>query len=182
MAQLNPKSTGGGINEHPIYELMEKAEEKWETLLSQQSRTLPAAVEAYKRKYHIDPPLGFDQWFAFCQQNNVTIVDDFDQLMKDILPHYALKPETFIKRSQALEGTAFTYALDVRKDKIDLTGERAWSARPRHIQGLIDGFKGALPDGFSLKVIGSDHDTGSTILGSDQRDRAMQLVKEGKCR
>jgi hypothetical protein len=101
-------------------------------------------------------------------------------MMKDLLPHHALEPEEFLKRSKELEGTPFTYTLEVGKETVELTGDRAWSARPRHIQGLISGFKHHLPADFKLRITGSDHDTGSVILGRDQRQRAMQLVKEGK--
>ena len=171
----------GQKREHPIYELMEKGEAKWTNLLASQSRTLQAASAEYKRRYILDPPAGFDAWFAFCQAKGVKIVDNYDQMMKDLLPHHALDPELFIKRSEEIRGDKFTYDLEVSPERIDLTGERAWSARPRHIQGLIEGFKAYLPEGFRLKLTGSDHDAGSIILGKDQRDRAMELVKEGKC-
>lgn len=166
--------------EHPIYELMEKAEEKWHNLLNSQSRTLQAAVQEYRRRYGLYPPAGFDAWFDFCQKHGVKIVDSYDQMMKDLLPHHALEPEVFLERSKGLEGKPFTYTLDIDQEKVELTGERAWSARPRHIQGLISGFKEFLPKDFKLRITGSDHDTGSEVLGRDQRERAMQLVKEGK--
>ncbi len=37
----------------------------------------------------------------------------------------------------------------------------------------------ALPQGFSMRVTGSDHDTGSQVVGRDQRERAMQHVRAG---
>jgi len=166
--------------EHPIYELMEKAEDKWNDLLKSQSKTLQAAAAEYKRRYGLNPPAGFDAWFEFCQKNGIKIVDNYDQMMKDVLPHHALRPELFVQRSKNLEGTTFTYTLDVNSEGVKLTGDRAWSARPKHIKGLIEGFKYFLPKDFKLKVTGSDHDTGSVILGRDQRTRAMQLVREGK--
>ena len=169
----------GQKREHPIYELMESAEDKWTNLIASQSKTLQAASAEYKRRYILDPPAGFDAWFAFCQANGIRIVDNYDQMMKDLLPHHALNPELFVERSEGVRGTPFTYDLEVSRERVDLTGERAWSARPRHIQGLIEGFKDYLPEGFSVKMTGSDHDAGSIILGSDQRERAMQLMREG---
>ncbi|KAK8858562.1 hypothetical protein IAR55_002791 [Kwoniella newhampshirensis] len=166
--------------EHPIYELMERAESQWTTMLASQSTTLLAAVAEYKRRYHMAPPTGFDVWFAFCQKHGIRIVDDYDQLMRDLLPHHALEPATFLARSKALEGTSFTYTLDIGKDQVDLTGERINSARPKHLRNLIAGFKDDLPEGFYLRVTGSDHDTGSVVLGKDQRQRAMELVKRGE--
>lgn len=107
-------------------------------------------------------------------------MDSYDQMMKDLIPHHALEPELFKRRSKELEGKPFTYTLEIDSEKVDLTGDRAWSARPRHIQGLINGFKEFLPKDFGLRITGSDHDTGSDVLGRDQRERAVQLVKEGK--
>jgi hypothetical protein len=46
--------------------------------------------------------------------------------------------------------------------------------------GLMDGFRGYLPEGFEVQVTGSDHDLGSWVLGSDQREKAMELVREGQ--
>ncbi|WWC88564.1 uncharacterized protein L201_003476 [Kwoniella dendrophila CBS 6074] len=168
--------------DHPIYELMEKAELRWTNLLNSQSRTLSQAVNEYKRRYRISPPIGFDEWFKFCEKNDIKIVDEYDQLMKDLLPHHSLRPETFISRSKALENTGFTYTLDISKssDGVKLSGERSNAARPKHLQNLISGFINDLPEGFYLKITGSDHDTGSVVLGKDQRERAMSLVREGK--
>nr|WVH01971.1 beta-1,2-xylosyltransferase 1 [Naematelia aurantialba] len=178
MATVNPFAPGKP--EHPIYELMERAETRWEHLLTSQSTNLDSAVEEYKRRYHMRPPLGFDAWFAFCQENGIKIVDDYDQMMKDILPHHALPPHIFIQRMDELEGTTFTYTLDISSDSIELSGPRADKDRPKHLLRLFSGLREHLPPGFRVKVTGSDHDTGSTVLGRDQRQRAMELVKTGE--
>lgn len=107
-------------------------------------------------------------------------MDEYDQMMKDLLPHHALEPATFIERSNALEGTPFTYNLDITKSNVSITGERATSLRPGQIRNLIQGVKQHLPDDFALKMTGSDHDTGSVVLGQDQREKAMEYVKLGK--
>ncbi|ORY28493.1 hypothetical protein BCR39DRAFT_534920 [Naematelia encephala] len=178
MATVNPFVAGKA--EHPIYELMERAEQHWEHLLSSQSTNLESAVAEYKHRYHMNPPLGFDAWFEFCQQNGIKIVDDYDQMMKDLLPHHALPPQLFIQRMDELEGTTFTYTLDISSENIELNGPRADKDRPKHLLRLFSGLREHLPPGFHVKVTGSDHDTGSTVLGRDQRQRAMELVKEGQ--
>lgn len=179
LAVLSPPQEGDG--QHPIYELMERGEERWYALLDSQSRTLSSAVAEYKRRYILDPPAGFDRWWAFCEQHNITIRDDYDQLMKDVLPHYALEPATFIKRSKALRNADFTYTLEVSKSNgVKISGPRKGSARPGYMENLIGGFARYLPDGFEVKAVVSDHDTGSDVLGRDQRDRAMELVRSGE--
>lgn len=47
---------------HPIYELMERAEEDWNNKLRRASKTLEDAVKEYRRRYRRYPPKGFDVW------------------------------------------------------------------------------------------------------------------------
>lgn len=53
---------------HPIFELMKRAEEAWEAKLKAASTTLEEAVVEYTRRYHREPPSGFDDWYLvfFC--------------------------------------------------------------------------------------------------------------------
>ena len=47
---------------HPIFELIQKAEERWAEKHRQASRTLGQAVKEYRRRYGREPPAGFDLW------------------------------------------------------------------------------------------------------------------------
>lgn len=47
---------------HPIYDLIERAKENWDTKLSKASKTLGEAVDEYRRRYGRPPPKGFDRW------------------------------------------------------------------------------------------------------------------------
>lgn len=165
--------------EHPIYELMERGEERWHELVTSQSKTLEDAAAEYKRRYAIDPPAGFDRWWKFCEEHGVVVRDEYKQLMKDLLPHHALEPATFIKRSKELQEGVFVYNMEVTQKSVTMTGPRAFSGRPRMMESLVGGFLSHLPKDFQLKVTISDHDTGSEVLGEDQRSRAMELVREG---
>lgn len=84
---------------HPIPNLMQDAVAKHKAMLARQSRTLAQAVAEYKKRYQIDPPLGFDEWWTFAQENNVKIIDDYDNLMKDLAPFRALSGEEIRRRS-----------------------------------------------------------------------------------
>ena len=48
--------------EHPIYELIRRAEAKWVDKQRRTSKTLEQAVKEYERRYSRPPPLGFDHW------------------------------------------------------------------------------------------------------------------------
>lgn len=49
-------------NRHPILLLIEKAEREWKAKEANQSKTLEQAVKEYKRRYHRNPPKGFEKW------------------------------------------------------------------------------------------------------------------------
>jgi hypothetical protein len=49
---------------HPIFELIKRAEEEWESKLKRASKTLEEAVVEYKRRYKRPPPKGFDDWYV----------------------------------------------------------------------------------------------------------------------
>ncbi|KAL1412895.1 hypothetical protein Q8F55_000644 [Vanrija albida] len=168
----------GSRPEHPFYELMEKGEEQWRTIRERQSRSLDDAVKQYKFRYNLDPPAGFDAWFAWAREHGVELVDEYDLMMRDVLAHHALEPAEFVNRSAGLEGSKHTYTLDITKEGVKVTGDRANAARPKHLAAFIEGFKDTLPKGFNLRITGSDHDMSGVVLGKDQRRRAMELVRK----
>ena len=50
---------------HPIYQLIRDARESWDQKILKQSKNLTEAVAEYKRRYHQNPPLGFDKWWHY---------------------------------------------------------------------------------------------------------------------
>lgn len=84
---------------HPIPKLMRDAAAKHKALLAKQSKTLDEAVAEYKKRYKVDPPLGFDEWWAFAQDNDVKIIDEYDNLMKDLAPFRGLPAEEIRRRA-----------------------------------------------------------------------------------
>lgn len=75
---------------HPIPKLMADAREAYETKVNSQSKTLGAAVKEYRRRYNRDPPKGFDIWFEFATANNTVMIDEYDQLVRDLEPFWQL--------------------------------------------------------------------------------------------
>jgi hypothetical protein len=88
-----PSSSRSVLAEHPIHQLMADAEFKFRAKLSKQSRTLKAAVAEYRRRYKRDPPKGFDVWWSFAQEHGVKLVDEYDGLVADLEPFWALTGE-----------------------------------------------------------------------------------------
>jgi hypothetical protein len=50
---------------HPIFELIQQAEEAWARKHDRASQSLSEAVAEYKRRYHRNPPLHFEKWYVF---------------------------------------------------------------------------------------------------------------------
>ncbi|THH19546.1 hypothetical protein EW146_g1646 [Bondarzewia mesenterica] len=89
----------GHVPQHPISKLMEEAETKFRKLLAKQSQTIEAAVAEYKKRYHRDPPKGFDAWWKFAQENNVRMVDEYDGLMDDLEPFWEMTGAEFRRKA-----------------------------------------------------------------------------------
>lgn len=160
---------------HPIEHLMKVNKERWDKLLARQSKTLEDAVREYKRRYKRLPPKGFDKWWEYAQENEVKIVDDYDQINHDIEPFYALSPEVFNARVKALESAEFTYHLQVGPNvPTSRTGLRSDATRAKQFQVLVEPLANLLPTDINIHV--SDHDLGSWIVGADQRDVALSRV------
>jgi hypothetical protein len=50
---------------HPIFELIQRAEEAWAGKHDRASKTLGEAIAEYKRRYNRPPPIHFDKWYVF---------------------------------------------------------------------------------------------------------------------
>ncbi|KAJ3915664.1 hypothetical protein F5877DRAFT_48129 [Lentinula edodes] len=72
---------------HPITRMMDEAEERFRAKVERQSKTLPEAIEEYKRRYGMPPPKGFEGWWEYTRKYDVVLVDEYDTLMRDLAPH-----------------------------------------------------------------------------------------------
>jgi hypothetical protein len=59
LLEVNPAAN------HPIFELVQRAEAAWQHKLDRASTTFPQAVTEYRRRYNRDPPKGFDDWYVW---------------------------------------------------------------------------------------------------------------------
>ena len=92
-------SSKDSVKEHPIPKLMVEAENRYRKLLSSQSKSLEQAVAEYKRRFRRDPPLGFDDWWKFVQDNDVVMVDEYDAITEDLEPFWDIPSEEFRLRA-----------------------------------------------------------------------------------
>ncbi|RYC59206.1 hypothetical protein CHU98_g6999 [Xylaria longipes] len=83
------------LTRHPVDDLVYKSRVEADRWLRHAtvSTTLNLAVKEYGERHHgRKPPRNFDKWFEFSRQRKSVVVDKFDQMEKDILPFWGLRP------------------------------------------------------------------------------------------
>ncbi|CED83568.1 Endoplasmic reticulum protein EP58, contains filamin rod domain and KDEL motif [Phaffia rhodozyma] len=107
------------VSQHPIYQLMDSARKEWNDKLAQQSTTLAEAVAEYKRRYYIDPPKGFEQWWKWCREHNVQLLDEYDQIHRDLAPFRALRPSVIQERLARIQSLPDMFTISVRNGQVN---------------------------------------------------------------
>lgn len=92
---------------------MADAQTKFKKLLAGQSKTLAGAVKEYKRRYGRNPPKGFDEWFKFAKENRAKILDEYDQLVRDLEPFWSMSGEELRRRATQVRGAGTRLVRDM---------------------------------------------------------------------
>ncbi|SCV72165.1 BQ2448_4859 [Microbotryum intermedium] len=165
---------------HPIYTLIERAEQRWNDKVAKQSRTLTEAVHEYKNRYRRNPPKGFDDWWKFCEENDVQLRDEYDQIDQDLLPHRALEPSDSRHRNSVMQerGHTFTMVLEPGRKLAGIKGEYADTRRAREIQDLLSLFADRVPRDLNLTYIIDDNP--AVLLPYSERSRMIELAEQGE--
>ncbi|CAH7676894.1 family 90 glycosyltransferase [Phakopsora pachyrhizi] len=150
---LNHQPNGGGDDHqphsyrpHPIQSLIEHSETVWNQKLQRSSKTLEECVKEYQRRYHRQPPFGFERWWDFAETNKVILRDEYDQIYWDLKPFLALEPNDLNHRSSVMSNERpETFTLSVQDRKVRITGSEAKLARAKDLASLIEIFIDKLP-------------------------------------
>ena len=137
---------------HPIPKLMADAREQFDLKIRRQSKTLAQAVTEYERRYKRSPPKGFDEWYAFAKENNAVIIDEYDQLAKDLERFWAFDGEELRRRCIQVGylpsvdlvrvEKGVTRTIDVSKGFVD----SEVGARAKGFRVMLEKFQSKLPD------------------------------------
>lgn len=102
-------------SQHPIDELRGKAEGDLKVLLSKRTKTLEDTAAVYRQRRGRHPPPQFDKWYAFAEEHNVVMVEDFwDTLYDDLKPFWSMPPANLRKFP-----AAWPYTLKIRNGTIE---------------------------------------------------------------
>lgn len=130
---------------HPISQLMAEADKAWAMYENSRSTTFRQTVSKYRRKYGRHPPPGFDKWYRFARKKNVHNIDDFEQIMDDLRPFWAIEPKVLRnlaanmwRRDNGVTG------IHIRKHKVVKETNGSW--RSETLITLINKIAQYLPD------------------------------------
>jgi Glycosyl transferase family 90 len=141
-----PTASPEFVDSHPIAALMKEADQKWREYASSTSTTFRQTVEKYRRKYGRHPPPGFKEWYKYARKRNVFNIDDFDQIMDDLRPFWALEPKTIRTYAAHMwenEGDGIS-GIHIRNKKVAKLTFSNW--RSDTLKTLIEKFVEYLPD------------------------------------
>jgi hypothetical protein len=83
--------------DHPIAELIRRANQDFEVLKQKETFDLPSAAHAYREKRGRHPPPGFGKWWQYAHDHGVVMVEEFwDQIYHDLTPMWALDPKEML--------------------------------------------------------------------------------------
>jgi hypothetical protein len=91
-------------SQHPIPKLIREAEERYHAMLGRQSKTLEEAVSEYQRRYKMNPPPNFEQWYYFAKKKNVVLIDEYDIIYHSLKPFWGMPPREIRKRARQSMG------------------------------------------------------------------------------
>ncbi|KAL8946703.1 MAG: hypothetical protein Q9222_006937 [Ikaeria aurantiellina] len=131
---------------HPISQLMAKANKEWTAYENSRSTTFRQTVSKYRRRYGRHPPPGFKEWYQFARKKNVHNIDDFDQIMDDLRPFWAIEPKMLRNLAANMwrdekHGVA---GIHIRNHKVVKETNESW--RSKTLINLIEKFVKHLPD------------------------------------
>ncbi|KAJ9114711.1 hypothetical protein QFC22_005587 [Naganishia vaughanmartiniae] len=172
------------VSKHPIKQLIREAQTKWAAKNAKQSTTLKQAVEEYKRRHRGNlPPIGFDKWWKFVRTHNVPLVDEYDNIMRDIGIFAAFTPRELNNRLHEASKLPDTFTLSFQDGRI--TTERTLGKIPPsegngRIKGQVDllvdyDIASWVPD---CRMAISLHDHPRTFIGYEHRADLVGRTEE----
>ncbi|MCJ1274967.1 hypothetical protein MMC21_002766 [Puttea exsequens] len=134
------------VDAHPISVLMQEADKAWRKYEEGRSTSFRQTVRNYRKRHGRHPPPGFKEWYKFARKRNVHNIDDFEQVMNDIRPFWAVEPKVLrnLAANMWRDHEAGVSGLHVRNHKVVKETNGAW--RSETLRTLVDRIAKYLPD------------------------------------
>lgn len=95
-----PSSTSS--QKHPIELLAEHGRRRFDRMVESQSKSLEQAIATYKKRYKMEPPPGFDDWYRLAIESNATVIDEYDSVMAMFEPYWSISAREIRARVREL--------------------------------------------------------------------------------
>ncbi|KAL9125464.1 MAG: hypothetical protein Q9217_005339, partial [Psora testacea] len=134
------------VDNHPIATLMQAADKTFQKYEDERSKSFRETVRNYRRRYERHPPPGFKEWYKYARKRNVHNIDDFEQIMDDIRPFWAVEPKILrnLAANMWRDADQGVSGIHIRKHKIVKETNDGW--RSNALVSLIKKFVKYLPD------------------------------------
>lgn len=132
------------VDAHPISNMMAEADQRWRHYEGSRSSTFRETVSKYRRKYSIHPPPGFQEWYKFARSKHAFNVDDFDQIMDDLRPFWAIEPRILRTLAAHMWEDDEIAGIHIRNKKVVKQNKDSW--RSQTMVKVIEKFVKFLPD------------------------------------
>lgn len=145
-AEDKPDSPLEPIDNHPVSGLMQEADKAFRKYEDGRSKSFRETVQTYRRRYGRHPPPGFEDWYKFARKRNVHNIDDFEQIMDDLRPFWAIEPKVIrnLAANMWRDETQGVSGIHIRDHKIVKENNGNW--RSETMVNLISKFIKYLPD------------------------------------
>lgn len=138
--------------QHPVEKIIHGAKGQFHELLAKQSRTYHAASEEYHRRYKMDPPPGYKEWFESAVSQKSVIIDDFDTMYQSLAPLWAVSGPQIRQAMQTVQSSGedvWTCTFHSESGKTSCT--HPFRITDRHISDLFNNvtlpdLRGSIPD------------------------------------
>jgi hypothetical protein len=114
--------------------------------------------------------------FKFAKENDVVLIDEFDQTFTDILPFYALTPQTITTRAERLQVDPSTFTMVIKDGHVEVLGAHALDGRAKDQLALMKRWAQYVPD---VNITMSAHDGPSIMMDHGTRMKHIDAAKKG---
>ena len=134
------------IDNHPIASLMQEADDAFRKYEEERSKSFRETVQTYRRRFGRHPPPGFREWYQHARKKNVHNIDDFEQIMDDLRPFWAVEPKVLrnLAANMWRDKAQGVSGIHIRNHKIVTNMKDTW--RSDALVSLINKVVKFLPD------------------------------------
>ncbi|USW46736.1 Putative glycosyl transferase CAP10 domain-containing protein [Septoria linicola] len=86
--QSSTRESFSRVHQHPVEVLINNAKTSFNTLVQHQSKSYSETCDEYRRRYKMEPPNGFENWYTYAIEHRSPIIDDFDTIYTSVSPFW----------------------------------------------------------------------------------------------